>query len=110
MMITDSASLPVPGESARQAHGGGRLSGHLGRVGGRQVVAVLALGGGLLLGPVLPAQSNEDGAAATGDTGPVTTAPEAAQDLGSAVTAPAGPRPEGAVHGGGRQPGRAASG
>ncbi|WNM32945.1 hypothetical protein RKE30_22440 [Streptomyces sp. Li-HN-5-11] len=73
-------------------------------------MAVLALGGGLLLGPVLPAQANEDGAAATGDTGPVTTALEAAHDLGSPVPAPAGLRPEGAERGGGRQPGRPGSG
>ena len=104
MLITASASLPVPGT---RSVGTGRwaLSGHLGRVGGRQVVAVLALGGGLLLGPVLPAQANEDGAGATtGDTGSVTTAPGSARDLASAVLGP-----EVAEHRGGREPGRAES-
>ncbi|MFH8217918.1 hypothetical protein ACH4C2_01840 [Streptomyces sp. NPDC018057] len=52
------------------------MSGHVGRIGGRQVVAVLALGGGLLLGPVLPAA--EGNAAAPGDPGTVPTAPDAA--------------------------------
>jgi hypothetical protein len=57
------------------------LTGHIGRVGGRQVVAVLALGGGLLLGPVLSAQAAEDNAMAPGESDPVPTALEAAHDL-----------------------------
>ncbi|MFF0793574.1 hypothetical protein [Streptomyces spiralis] len=61
------------------------MSGHIGRIGGRQVVAVLALGGGLLLGPVLSAQAAEDNAMAPGDTGLVPTALEAAHDLVSPV-------------------------
>ncbi|MEU6807788.1 hypothetical protein ABZ920_01955 [Streptomyces sp. NPDC046831] len=64
------------------------MSGHLGRVGGRRVVAVLALGGGLLLGPVLPAQAGEDQAAGAAGTGPVPTALDAAQDLVSPVLTP----------------------
>ncbi|GGY14334.1 hypothetical protein [Streptomyces anandii] len=59
------------------------MSGHLGRIGGRQVVAVLALGGGLLLGPVLPGvpadRAVEDGTSGAGDRGPVATSPDAAQ-------------------------------
>ncbi|MFE1862881.1 hypothetical protein [Streptomyces anandii] len=59
------------------------MSGHLGRIGGRQVVAVLALGGGLLLGPVLPGvladRAAEDGTSGAGDSGPAATAPDAAQ-------------------------------
>lgn len=59
------------------------MSGHLGRIGGRQVVAVLALGGGLLLGPVLPGapagRAAEDGTSGTGDTGPAATAPDTAR-------------------------------
>ncbi|MEW2294210.1 hypothetical protein ABZ719_16125 [Streptomyces sp. NPDC006743] len=55
------------------------MSGHVGRIGGRQVVAVLALGGGLLLGPVLPAQAGAGGAAGAGDAG--------------AAPAPRGPAP-----------------
>lgn len=57
------------------------MSGHIGRIGGRQVVAVLALGGGLLLGPLLPAQAAEDhetGQAA--DAGSAPTAADAAHE------------------------------
>ncbi|MGV9348561.1 hypothetical protein ACWDSD_27860 [Streptomyces spiralis] len=61
------------------------MTGHIGRIGGRQVVAVLALGGGLLLGPVLSAQAAEDNTMAPGDAGPVPTALEAAHDLVSPV-------------------------
>ncbi|MGW0080087.1 hypothetical protein [Streptomyces sp. NPDC003393] len=61
------------------------MTGHIGRVGGRQVVAVLALGGGLLLGPVLSAQAAEDNAMAPGESDPVPTALEAAHDLVSPV-------------------------
>ncbi|MEU0598588.1 hypothetical protein ABZ484_10095 [Streptomyces sp. NPDC006393] len=64
------------------------MTGHIGRIGGRQVVAVLALGGGLLLGPVLSAQAAEDNAMSPGDTGPVPTALEAAHDLVSPVLKP----------------------
>ncbi|MFK4150060.1 hypothetical protein [Streptomyces sp. NPDC004065] len=61
------------------------MSGHLGRAGGRQVVAVLALGGGLLLGPALSAQAHEDHAAGPADTGgPAPTAPDTAQGLDTA--------------------------
>jgi hypothetical protein len=59
------------------------LSGHVGRIGGRQVVAVLALGGGLLLGPLLPAQAADDSGAAAGDGGPASTAPGPAHDHAS---------------------------
>ncbi|MET9147033.1 MULTISPECIES: hypothetical protein [unclassified Streptomyces] len=66
------------------------MSGHVGRIGGRQVVAVLALGGGLLLGPVLPAPAAEGNAAAPGDPGPVPTAPDAARNLAPALRSAAG--------------------
>ncbi|MFI1169375.1 hypothetical protein ACH4UM_38895 [Streptomyces sp. NPDC020801] len=51
-------------------------------------MAVLALGGGLLLGPVLPAQANEESATGPADTGPVATALDAAHDLVSPAPAP----------------------
>ncbi|NEA49025.1 hypothetical protein G3I35_22830 [Streptomyces sp. SID10815] len=72
----------------RRHQGGGRLSGQIGRVGGRQVVAVLALGGGLLLGPVLPAQAAEAGTSGGTDTGPAPTL-DTVHDL--AVHDPAAP-------------------
>lgn len=71
------------------------MSGHIGRIGGRQVVAVLALGGGLLLGPVLPAQAAEAGPAGPADPGPVPTTPDTVHDLAAPVLVPAAGRPTG---------------
>ncbi|WP_019983606.1 MULTISPECIES: hypothetical protein [unclassified Streptomyces] len=70
------------------------MSGHIGRIGGRQVVAVLALGGGLLLGPLLPAQA-ETGPAGPGDGGPVPTTLDTVHDLASPVLVPPTGRPGG---------------
>jgi hypothetical protein len=61
------------------------LSGHIGRIGGRQVVAVLALGGGLLLGPLLPAQAAQDHETGPADAGSAPTA------VGTAHERPAQP-------------------
>ncbi|GHD97035.1 hypothetical protein GCM10010508_68140 [Streptomyces naganishii JCM 4654] len=86
------------------------MSGHLGRIGGRQVVAVLALGGGLLLGPVLPGapagRAAEDGTSGTGDTGPAATAPDTAR----AGLAASGSTAPGLAASGSTAPGLAASG
>ncbi|MEU2879933.1 MULTISPECIES: hypothetical protein [unclassified Streptomyces] len=71
------------------------MSGHIGRIGGRQVVAVLALGGGLLLGPLLPAQAAETGPAGPGDGGPVPTTLDTVHDLASPVLVPPTGRPGG---------------
>ncbi|MGW4275469.1 hypothetical protein ACWEGQ_24640 [Streptomyces seoulensis] len=68
------------------------MSGQIGRVGGRQVVAVLALGGGLLLGPVLPAQAAEAGTSGGTDTGPA-PALDTVHDLAAPVLVPATGRP-----------------
>jgi len=64
------------------------LSGHVGRIGGRQVVAVLALGGGLLLGPLQPSRAAEDGGTAAGDNNPATTATGPAHDDAAPTVVP----------------------
>ncbi|MFI2646010.1 hypothetical protein [Streptomyces sp. NPDC018610] len=77
----------------------------LGRIGGRQVVAVLALGGGLLLGPLLPATAAEAGTQGPADSGTVPTTPDTLHDLAPPVLVPATGRPAGRTvgHGYGRR-------
>lgn len=67
-------------------------------------MAVLALGGGLLLGPLLTAQAAEAGTAGPGDGGPVPTTLDTVHDLASPVLVPPAGRPGGPAVG--RWPGK----